>query len=173
MSQRKLSELLLDKAGVKLDPSAITRIEKGQRDLKLAEAAAIAKVLDVGIDQLTRDIEDAEPAGLIELRDSHQQLRKRYHSVIAEIGAFYSDAYKLAVPLAADVEARNMMGPDELRKAANDAIGAEDLSRRLLALLNKSPQTFKRMNHPRLGEIPLDFSEALKVLKQAVKDAEA
>ncbi|WKG03056.1 helix-turn-helix domain-containing protein [Mycolicibacterium sp. HK-90] len=177
VSQRKLSELLLEKAGVKLDPSAITRIEKGQRDLKLAEAAAIAKVLGVGIDQLTRDIEDAEPAGLIEIRDSYQELRKRHAAVIAQIQAYYADVYALTVPLAADVESRNMLEPDELRKITNDAIQAEAAARKLLAVFGDSPPTFGRMTHDRLGNIPLDFDEALTTLKrihtQAVKGAEA
>jgi transcriptional regulator with XRE-family HTH domain len=49
-SQRRLAELL-DEAGVRLDPSAITRIERGTRDVKLREATAIASVL--GIDLAT------------------------------------------------------------------------------------------------------------------------
>jgi transcriptional regulator with XRE-family HTH domain len=43
-SQRRLAELL-EEAGVRLDPSAVTRIERGTRDVKLREAAAIAAVL--------------------------------------------------------------------------------------------------------------------------------
>ncbi|MCW1821421.1 MULTISPECIES: helix-turn-helix domain-containing protein [Mycolicibacterium] len=176
VSQRKLSELLLEKAGVKLDPSAITRIEKGQRDLKLAEAAAIAKVLDVSIDQLTREIKEAEPAGLIEIRDEYQALRKAYAAVLGQIESFYAVTYSLAVPLAADVESRNLLEPDELRKIANDAIGAEAACGKLFAALEKSPPTYGRMTHHRLGSIPLDFDEALKILRQVKKaadDAEA
>ncbi|BBX89002.1 helix-turn-helix transcriptional regulator [Mycolicibacterium boenickei] len=177
VSQRKLSELLLDKTGVKLDASAITRIEKGQRDLKLAEAAAIANVLGVGIDQLTREIEEAEPAGLIEIRDAYQELRKRHAVVKAQIQAYYADAYALAVPLAADADARNMLPPDELRKMSNDVIRATDAARKLLAVFGDSPPKFGNMTHERLGNIPLGFGEALKILSQihsqAAEDAEA
>jgi transcriptional regulator with XRE-family HTH domain len=47
-SQRRLAELL-DEAGVRLDPSAITRIERGTRDVKLREATAIASVLGIDL----------------------------------------------------------------------------------------------------------------------------
>jgi transcriptional regulator with XRE-family HTH domain len=40
--------------GIKLDPSAITRIEKGSRALRLNEAVAIAKVLGQTVDEMLR-----------------------------------------------------------------------------------------------------------------------
>lgn len=46
ISQRKLAELLED-LGMKIDPSAITRIEKGQREPKFTEAVAISDVLGI------------------------------------------------------------------------------------------------------------------------------
>ncbi|MBB4856271.1 transcriptional regulator with XRE-family HTH domain [Mycobacteroides chelonae] len=51
-SQRKLAEAL-DEIGVKLDPSAVTRIERGNREVKLREAAAIAVALGVPIQDLS------------------------------------------------------------------------------------------------------------------------
>ncbi|MEC4763352.1 helix-turn-helix domain-containing protein [Mycobacterium sherrisii] len=50
-SQRKLAEEL-DPLGVKLDPSAVTRIERGSREVKLREAAAIAAALGVPLQDL-------------------------------------------------------------------------------------------------------------------------
>lgn len=50
-SQRTLAEEL-DKLGVKLDPSAVTRIERGSREVKLREAAAIASALAVPLQDL-------------------------------------------------------------------------------------------------------------------------
>lgn len=50
-SQRKLAEEL-DRLGVKLDPSAVTRIERGTREVKLREAAAIAAALAVPLEDL-------------------------------------------------------------------------------------------------------------------------
>jgi len=45
LTQRELSELLLRDRRVKLDSSAITRIEGGAREPRLREAVAIAEVL--------------------------------------------------------------------------------------------------------------------------------
>lgn len=50
-SQRKLAEEL-ESLGVKLDPSAVTRIERGTREAKLREAAAIAAALGVKLEDL-------------------------------------------------------------------------------------------------------------------------
>ena len=43
----------LEGVGVKLDPSAITRIERGTRDVKLAEAVAIATVLNFNLETIS------------------------------------------------------------------------------------------------------------------------
>ena len=43
-SQRELAEAL-DERGLKLDPSAVTRIERGTREVKLREAVAMAECL--------------------------------------------------------------------------------------------------------------------------------
>lgn len=51
-SQRQLAEMLRA-ANLKLDPSAITRIERGTRDVKLSEAVAIASVLEFGFDSFS------------------------------------------------------------------------------------------------------------------------
>ncbi|WP_082690207.1 helix-turn-helix transcriptional regulator [Mycobacterium sp. M26] len=50
-SQRELSEKLAE-LGVKLDTSAITRIENGSRDPRLREATAIAHALGVSLKEL-------------------------------------------------------------------------------------------------------------------------
>ena len=44
-SQRELADAVRDQLG--LDPSAITRLERGERALKLREAAVIAGALEV------------------------------------------------------------------------------------------------------------------------------
>jgi len=51
-SQRQLAEMLRT-VDLKLDPSAITRIERGTRDVRLAEAVAIASVLEFGFDSFS------------------------------------------------------------------------------------------------------------------------
>jgi transcriptional regulator with XRE-family HTH domain len=50
-SQRHLAEVL-EARGIRLDPSAVTRIERGSRDVKLREATVMAGCLDVDLQQL-------------------------------------------------------------------------------------------------------------------------
>ncbi|BBX48065.1 hypothetical protein GCM10009641_08910 [Mycobacterium cookii] len=52
LTQQQLFERLRDETGVRLDTSAITRIEAGQREPRLGEALAIARVLNFGLNNL-------------------------------------------------------------------------------------------------------------------------
>jgi transcriptional regulator with XRE-family HTH domain len=52
LTQQQLSDRLRDETGVGLDTSAITRIEAGQREPRLGEALAIARVLSFGLNNL-------------------------------------------------------------------------------------------------------------------------
>ena len=51
VSQRQLAEAL------ELDPSAVTRIERGQRGIAVGELATIAEQLDISVDMLLREDE--------------------------------------------------------------------------------------------------------------------
>lgn len=55
VSQRRLAEVL------GLDPSALSRIESGERGLAVSELVALAEFLGVDIDALLRDEVDALP----------------------------------------------------------------------------------------------------------------
>ena len=52
LTQQQLSDRLRNEAEVLLDTSAITRIEAGQREPRLSEALAIARVLEFGLNNL-------------------------------------------------------------------------------------------------------------------------
>lgn len=54
MSQRLLASRM-GSLGFKLDPSAITRIESGKREVKLAEAVALKEILGLNLDALSAD----------------------------------------------------------------------------------------------------------------------
>jgi cell division inhibitor SepF len=54
LSQVRLAALLADQAGMELDPTAITRIERGQRGIALREAYSLAHVLGVPLEYLCR-----------------------------------------------------------------------------------------------------------------------
>lgn len=55
VSQRRLADVL------DLDPSALSRIESGERGLAVGELVAVAEFLGVEIDALLRDEADAVP----------------------------------------------------------------------------------------------------------------
>jgi transcriptional regulator with XRE-family HTH domain len=60
LSQRKLSELVGER-GVRLDPTAITRLEKeGERGIRLSEAAVIAAVLGIDLTEFIYEHSDPE-----------------------------------------------------------------------------------------------------------------
>ncbi|GAA4176348.1 hypothetical protein GCM10022287_23380 [Gryllotalpicola koreensis] len=56
-SQQKLADRLAD-SGLKLDPTAITRIEKGQRSVRLSEAVTIAAELGIDLNELIKTVEN-------------------------------------------------------------------------------------------------------------------
>lgn len=58
-SQRELAADLAAK-GIKLDPSAITRLEKGQRPIRLDEAATLAEIFGIPLEEMIKP-----PTGII------------------------------------------------------------------------------------------------------------
>lgn len=52
----------LEESGLSLDPTAITRIERGSRTLRLGEAVAIAAALDTSLERVLLDVAPEEHA---------------------------------------------------------------------------------------------------------------
>lgn len=52
LSQARLAEVVEQATGLKLDPTAITRIERGDRAVRLNEAVALSVVLGLSLDEL-------------------------------------------------------------------------------------------------------------------------
>lgn len=63
-SQGRLAELLGEKLGKRIDPTAITRTEAGKRPIPSAELVAYAELFGVSVDYLVRS--DDEWSGLVE-----------------------------------------------------------------------------------------------------------
>ncbi|QZH66937.1 helix-turn-helix domain-containing protein [Mycolicibacterium farcinogenes] len=73
-SQRQLAESL--QGDLRLDPSAITRIERGERSIKLREAAAIADALEVALYQIVTHFDNPHDEELRQLTNSaHWEIR--------------------------------------------------------------------------------------------------
>lgn len=75
ISQRKLAELL-DDLGMKIDPSAVTRIEKGQREPKFSEAVAISDVLGINLDNFSYSATAIFQSHLAAMASNMQQARR-------------------------------------------------------------------------------------------------
>ncbi|WP_166390256.1 helix-turn-helix domain-containing protein [Nocardioides ochotonae] len=78
LSQSKFAELLASKAGLSIDPSAIARIELGDRSVKLGEARAFAEVLGSSVAELVGEDPRQTPVRQIaELRDRANEWMRR------------------------------------------------------------------------------------------------
>lgn len=102
LSQTQLATTLRLK-GVKIDPTSITRLEKGTRGVRLDEAVAIAGVLDQTVDEMLRPV---LPPGE-QLRQAAQQAdqtRWRAARAVAEMQAAQTRLTRLRVNLDADLD---------------------------------------------------------------------
>lgn len=87
LSQRRLAELLTEK-GFSIDPSAITRIEKGARAVRIGEAVAIAGVLGLSISDLIDAAED-EVEALSRLRiEANREMHRARGAVATMVEMF-------------------------------------------------------------------------------------
>lgn len=76
-SQARVAEVLAERTGLEFDPSAITRIERGQRGIALGEAYAIADALGSRVE----DMCDASPARTIS--DLRRQIAQAHAELVA------------------------------------------------------------------------------------------
>lgn len=112
-SQRRLAEALAVR-GVKLDPSAVTRIERGEREVKLREAAAIAQCLDVDIQQLITPAGRDPLALILELLKTATSRMQVGRSALAEMASYLRAAEALLSEYPELVEdLRRLRGFDE------------------------------------------------------------
>lgn len=92
-SQRRLAEEL-EVHGVKLDPSAVTRIERGARETKLREAVAMSAALGLELRELTRVVRDSREE-LQELLDSTVERRSAGRHALAGMAFHYMMVVKM------------------------------------------------------------------------------
>ena len=83
LSQKAMADLLTER-GLALDASAISRIEKGARAIRLSEAAIIADVLGFSLADIERP------------RDPQDDLARLQKSIEAGLNASYEGAYQVA-----------------------------------------------------------------------------
>jgi transcriptional regulator with XRE-family HTH domain len=109
--QSHIANVLKLMHGIELDPSAITRIEKGTRKLRLDEAVAIAKVLERTVDEMLRPTLPPDEQ-LRQAEDYVEPARWRAAAAVAEwevagrrlerLRVHLADGADLAAPLSDD-----------------------------------------------------------------------
>jgi transcriptional regulator with XRE-family HTH domain len=102
LSQIQLATTLTLK-GVKIDPTSITRLEKGTRGVRLDEAVAIAEVLDRTVDEMLRPV---LPPGeqVVQAEKQAEQARWRAASAVAEMQVAQARLERLRENLDADLD---------------------------------------------------------------------
>ena len=86
LSQKAMADLLTER-GLAVDASAISRIEKGARAIRLSEAAIIAVVLGFSLADIERP------------RDPQDDLARLKKSIEAGLSASYEGAYQVATAM--------------------------------------------------------------------------
>jgi transcriptional regulator with XRE-family HTH domain len=154
-SQRRLAEEL-DSRGLKLDPSAVTRIELGSRVIKLQEAAVAAECLGVDLQELMK------PAGADPLAIALELLKNAEVKVNAGRTAFAEMALSVR-----SAEAFLQMHPElveelcRLRGLDETRDAHAFLAQQLQAITSGSPAV----------EVPDAEDRLLKLLQQTVSAA--
>lgn len=121
-SQRTLAEEL-DKLGVKLDPSAVTRIERGTREVKLREAAAIATALAVPLQDLAPPPNSSPRDQFLSCLGSAGEQGLAARQALASMSMYYAMALhlidhepELLAELSADFEGVSDKDIEEMRR---------------------------------------------------------
>jgi len=84
LSQARLAELLARKAGITLDPTAITRIERSDRRITLSEAYGLAQVLEVPLEYLCAPSVSSEIQQMeAELQRTRQELERAESAAVS------------------------------------------------------------------------------------------
>lgn len=167
--QSEMVQKLRERGWTNVHPTTIARIEKGERPVRLSEAAYIASVLNE--DLYTMLIAPDESEQLIEAREQYRALRQDQTYVLEAVQRFYTQAVYFARFLAADRDARKLLPQRELREMVKDAKKSVELGRKLLADLGQTvPPTLGPIIHFRLGTIETDLGDALQILDDEASD---
>ena len=118
-SQARLAAEVAERRGLNLDPTAITRIERGQRGVSLSEAVAIAAVLGASVDEMCMNAPGADERALrlelaaaeAEIANAEANLASAQY-VYAELSGRVAALQKKLEELATDAEPQE--APDAL-----------------------------------------------------------
>ncbi|MDV8024010.1 helix-turn-helix transcriptional regulator [Rhodococcus sp. IEGM 1330] len=153
LSQRALAEKLAE-LGFPIDPSAITRMETGQREPKLSEAMTLCDYLDIDLAVL-----------------DYGRNSLAYHGAVEAASHSYLEARKALRRFINDAEYVYMVHRPDLNSQVNPPNTHEEVLEYIIAVLQKQRSTEnERLVAPTEGHIDAAFRQAL--LSEVLEDLE-
>lgn len=124
MTQAELSQALRDRGSSHFHPTTISRIEKGERPLRLSDALALSSVLDTSVDNFRPRNAASEMFGQIlreleGLRGETRRTISNYHQIWWSAVRWYAEAVEDGHVIEGDVQrmfARKLTDPDGFEK---------------------------------------------------------
>jgi transcriptional regulator with XRE-family HTH domain len=115
MTQADLAEKM-SMRGFKWHPATVYKIENGERQIQLAEAIEVARILDTSIEDMTQEDLTQESQQLIALRSGYEVVRNSILRLAQHLNGYWSDREYFATLFDAADEARALLPPDELER---------------------------------------------------------
>ncbi|MGM9473166.1 helix-turn-helix domain-containing protein [Pseudarthrobacter sp. YS3] len=114
-SQGEMSRRLIEAGWNIFHQTTVSRIESGERPIKLGEARAVAAILDVPLEKMLTLPEDARIAE--ELESARTRVQKNYDNIVAHTDILEHELYKL----------RNLLGSARVQVPASERPSVQDL----------------------------------------------
>lgn len=118
MSQAELVHRLREQGWTNVHPTTISRIENGERPVRLNEAIRIASILKTTPEEMATD---ASTGKLAEIRRMNRSIVETRTRIVHLVQKLYEQAYQLKSVLAEDVEASQMLSQEELKEVTGNA----------------------------------------------------
>lgn len=139
MTQVDLAEKM-HMRGFRWHPATVYKIENGERQIQLAEAVEVARILEISIEEMTQESQQ-----LRVLREIYHSVRNSIRRLADQLDGywFYRDQLETLLDAADEAadEARALLPPDELERMTKLAHPGDEL----LELIRKADQAIRAM----------------------------
>jgi transcriptional regulator with XRE-family HTH domain len=112
--------------GFKWHPATVYKIENGERQIQLAEAVEVARVLEISIEDMTQESQQLSQQ-LRDLRSGYLSVRDTILLLADHLAAYPGQTEHFATLFNAADEARALLPPDELERMTRAAHPGDEL----------------------------------------------
>jgi transcriptional regulator with XRE-family HTH domain len=138
MTQADLAEKM-SMRGFKWHPATVYKIENGERQVQLAEAVEVARILDISIEEMTQESQQ-----LRDLRSAYESIRNSMRWLAHPLYAYLGEREHFATLFDAADEAHALLPPDELEAMTKAAHPGDEL----LELIRKAYEAIESAQWP-------------------------